>query len=113
MKIVIVGNGKIGSKLTSLLVKENHDVIVIDNKPEALAKTLNTQDAMCIEGNGATVDVLKEAGVGKAGMLIATTTNDELNMLCCLIAKKLGVKKLFQELEIQNISSRLTLSKKK
>lgn len=93
MKIVIVGNGKIGSKLTSLLVKENHDVTVIDNKPEALTKTINTQDAMCIEGNGATVDVLNEAGVGKAGMLIATTVNDELNMLCCLIAKKLGVKK--------------------
>ena len=93
MKVVIVGNGKIGSKLTSLLVKENHDVTVIDNKTEALAKTLNTEDAMCIEGNGATAEIQLEAGVNKAEMLIATTTNDELNMLCCLVAKKLGVKK--------------------
>lgn len=93
MKVVVVGNGKIGNKLTSLLVKEDHDVTVIDNKIDALKKTLNTQDVMCVEGNGATVDVLMEAGANKAGLLIATTPFDELNMLCCLLAKKLGAKR--------------------
>lgn len=93
MNVVIVGNGKIGSKLTSLLVKENHDVTVIDRKVKALKKTMETQDVMCIEGNGATADVQTEAGVNKAGLLIATTPFDELNMMCCLIAKKLGAKR--------------------
>ena len=93
MKVVVVGNGKIGSKLTSLLVKEDHDVTVIDNDVAALKKSLNTQDIMCIEGNGATADVQMEAGVNKAGLLIATTPYDELNMMCCLIAKKLGAKR--------------------
>ena len=93
MKVVVVGNGKIGNKLSSLLVKEDHDVTVIDNKIDALKKTLNTQDVMCVEGNGATVDVLMEAGANKAGLLIATTPFDELNMLCCLLAKKLGTKR--------------------
>ena len=93
MKVVIVGDGKIGNNLASLLVEEDHDVTVIDCKAEALKKTLSSQDVMCIEGNGATAEVQIEAGVKKAGLLIATTPHDELNMLCCLIGKKLGAKK--------------------
>lgn len=93
MKVVIVGDGKVGNNLASLLVQEGHDVTIIDCKSEALKKTLNTQDVMCIEGNGATAEVQIEAGVKKAGLLIATTAHDELNMLCCLISKKLGAEK--------------------
>lgn len=93
MKVVIIGDGKIGSSLSALLVQEGHDVTVVDNKTEALKKSLNSQDVMCVEGNGATVEVQLEAGVNKAGLLIATTHYDELNMLCCMTAKKLGAKK--------------------
>lgn len=90
MKIVIIGNGKVGSNLSSLLVKEGHDITVIDNKAENLRKTQDTLDVMCIEGNGANAEVQLEAAVNKAGMLVATTPHDETNMLCCLIAKRLG-----------------------
>lgn len=90
MKVVIIGNGKVGSSLSSLLAKENHDVTVVDCKPEALRRTQFTQDIMCIEGNGATAATQKEAGADKAGLLIACTPYDELNILCCLIAKRLG-----------------------
>ena len=93
MKIVIIGNGKVGSNLAELLVTEGHDVTVVDCKAQALKKSQTTQDVMCIEGNGAAAEVLREAGVNKAGLVVATTQYDELNMLCCLIAKRLGAKR--------------------
>lgn len=93
MKIVIIGNGKVGSSLASALVGESHDITVIDSEEEHLRKIQNTLDVMCIEGNGATAEAQMEAGVKKAGLLIAVTPYDELNILCCLIGKRLGVKK--------------------
>lgn len=93
MKIVIIGSGKVGSNLSQSLSKEGHDITIIDCNTEALQKIQNTQDVMCIVGNGADVDTLLEASVEKTGLLIATTHHDELNILCCLIAKRLGAKK--------------------
>lgn len=93
MKIVIIGSGKVGRNLSSLLVGEGHDVTVIDQDPEAIKRIQDSLDVMCVEGNGATTSVQLEAGVNKAEILVATTPNDETNMLCCLIAKKLGAKK--------------------
>ena len=93
MRIVIIGNGKAGGNLAATLAGEGNDVTVIDINPKALAKTQNTVDVLCIEGNGVDADVQKEANVGKAGMVIATTPNDEVNLLCCLIAKRLGAAK--------------------
>lgn len=90
MKMVIIGNGKAGSSLASMLSNEGHDVTVIDINSSALEKTQNTEDVMCIEGNGIDKDVQKDAAVNKAGMVIAATHHDEVNLLCCLIAKKLG-----------------------
>lgn len=93
MKVVVIGNGKVGSNLSYALVGEGHDVTVVDHKAERLTKIQNALDVMCIEGNGATVETQLEAAVDKAGMLIATTPYDELNIMCCLIAKRLGAKK--------------------
>lgn len=93
MRVVIIGNGKAGSNLASTLAGEGHDVTVIDNNPKALKKTQDTEDVMCIEGNGVDADVQREASVNKAGMVIATTPYDEVNLLCCLVAKKLGAAK--------------------
>ncbi len=93
MKVVIIGNGKVGGSLSSALVNEGHDVTVVDREAEKLTKIQNTLDVMCIEGNGATIDTQMEAAVDKAGLLIAATPYDELNILCCLIGKRLGAKK--------------------
>lgn len=90
MNIVIVGDGKVGNTLTAHLSKEGHDVTVIDNRPESLAQTMNLQDVFCVEGNGMSYTVQMEAGVQKADLLIAATSRDETNMLCCMVAKKLG-----------------------
>lgn len=92
MKIVIVGDGKVGSTLMRQLAKEGHDIVIIDNKPEVLEQALNSYDVMTIEGNGAVYEVQKQAGVDKADLLVAATSSDELNMISCMVGKKMGVK---------------------
>ena len=90
MKIVIVGNGKVGNLLATQLCKEDHDIVVVDQRESALQHTVNTLDVIAVLGNGASYDVQMEAGVDSADLLIAVTNSDELNILCCLVAKKLG-----------------------
>ena len=92
MNIVIVGDGKVGFTLAAYLAQENHDVTIVDQDAAALEKASETLDVMCVRGNGANVRTLLEAGVDEADVLIAVTTNDEMNMVCCLAAKQLGAK---------------------
>ncbi len=92
MKIIIVGGGKVGYTLAQHLVTEEHDIVLIDNDADVLNHADETLDIMCIKGNGASVEILKEANVSDADLLIAVTDGDELNMICCVIGKKLGAK---------------------
>ena len=90
MKIIIVGNGKVGYAIAAEMAKENHDIVMVDSASAALHKADSTLDIMCVEGNGASISVLIEAGVRGADLVIAVTDKDETNLVCCLIAKKLG-----------------------
>ncbi len=90
MKIVIVGDGKVGYALTEQLSREGHDITVIDQDTEVLQRLVETLDVLVIGGNGASLEVQREAEVGKSDLLIAVTTADEINLLCCILAKKLG-----------------------
>lgn len=90
MKIIIVGNGKVGYAIASQLAGERHDIVMVDDSAAALNKAENALDVMCIEGNGASIRVLKEAGAQAADLVIAVTNLDDTNLLCCFIAKKLG-----------------------
>ncbi len=92
MKIVIVGDGKVGATLAEQLSGEDHDITVIDRRAEALRQTSELLDVMVVEGNGATLEVQLEAGVDSADLVIAVTSTDELNLLACLIAKKAGAR---------------------
>ena len=92
MKVVVIGNGKVGENLSAALVGEGHDVTIVDSDPACLTRAQNTLDVMCIEGNGATMEAQLEAAVDKAGLCIAATPYDELNILACLIAKRLGAR---------------------
>jgi len=92
MKIIIVGNGKIGNTLARQLANENHDLVLVDNSREALQRAEDSLDLMCVEGNGASISTLMEAGARTADLVIAVSNYDEVNIVCCLIAKKLGVK---------------------
>ncbi len=90
MKIIIVGFGKVGATLTEQLCAEDHDVVVIDLQGNKLETAQSNFDVMTVQGNGASFNVQIEAGVEDADLFIAVTASDELNLLCCLIAKKAG-----------------------
>jgi len=90
MKVVIMGEGTVGYALAERLAREDHDIVVIDTNPNVLSNAQESLDVMTVEGNGASVEVLNEAGVGTSDLLIATAYADELNLLSCLTAKKLG-----------------------
>lgn len=90
MKIIIVGCGKVGTTLAEQLSREQHDITLIDTDGDALQTLSDSIDVMCVNGNGAIYQVQMEAGIQDADLMIATTNSDELNMLCCMIAKKAG-----------------------
>ena len=92
MRIVVVGDGKVGYTLSEQLSTEGHDIVVIDNRIKALQNSTNSLDVMTVEGNGASHTVQLEAGVDKADLLIAATGTDEVNLISCIVAKKLGAK---------------------
>ena len=90
MKIIIVGCGKVGVTLAQKLNRENHDITLIDRNSDVLRSVTDSIDVMSVTGNGAIFQTQMEAGIREADLMIATTNSDELNMLCCLIAKKAG-----------------------
>jgi len=90
MKIIVVGCGKVGLTLVESLVKEHHDVIVVDNDAAVVEDVRNAYDVIALVGNGTDVDNLREVGVDKAELFIAVTGSDEINMLACFAAKRLG-----------------------
>ena len=92
MKIVIVGCGKIGSAIIASLVKEGHDIVAVDRNQTFVNNITNIYDVMGLCGNGADSDILREAGVETAELFVAVTGSDELNMLSCFLARKLGAK---------------------
>ena len=90
MNIIVVGCGKIGTTVLESLVAEGHNVTAVDNRPLALVDITNIHDVMTVCGNGADCETLEEAGVADADLVVASTGSDEVNMLCCHIAKRLG-----------------------
>ena len=90
MNIIIVGCGKVGDALAENLSKEGHNLTVVDTKEENVEKICLKYDIMGVTGNGSSYSVLMEAGLEDADLMIAVTDSDEVNLLCCLIAKKRG-----------------------
>lgn len=90
MNIIIIGCGKVGLTLAELLSAEKHDVVLVDESPQKLSSIPEDIDALRVLGNGASINTQIDAGVETADILIAVTGSDELNLLCCLIAKKAG-----------------------
>ncbi|MBR5561961.1 MAG: Trk system potassium transporter TrkA [Clostridia bacterium] len=92
MHIIIVGLGKLGMTMTKQLVNEGHSVSVVDTNNDKLTNAVDAYDVMGVWGNGATVETLEEAGASKAKLIIAATASDEMNILCCLIANRMGTE---------------------
>ena len=93
MNIVIVGAGKVGETLIGNLVHEKHNVTIVDSDYEIIDSIVNRYDVMGVVGNGLERSVLIQAGVDKTDMLIACTSRDEMNILCCVLAKKIGAQR--------------------
>lgn len=89
-RIIIVGCGKVGATLVGQLSKEGHDITIIDTNSSIVSDIAGAYDIMGITGNGASFTTLIEAGIENADLLIAVTDSDELNLLCCTLAKAFG-----------------------
>jgi len=109
MRILVVGDGKIGHTLAEHLAREAHDVVIVDRSDEVLQRSEDTLDVLCVRGNGANAATLVDAGADKADILIAATAGDETNMLCCLIAKRLGTKYTIARIRDPEYNESLTL----
>ncbi len=92
MKIIIVGGGNVGKTIIESMLKEKHEVILVDNDPAVVGNVTNLYDVMGICANGTEYEKLLEAGADKADLFIAVTGSDELNMLSCFAAKKIGAR---------------------
>ncbi len=90
LKIIIVGCGKIGTTLTEKLSAEGHDITIIDRNAKILHTVAEMYDVMGIVGNGASYSVQEEADIENTDLIIAVTDSDELNLLCCIVAKRAG-----------------------
>ena len=111
MKIVLVGAGKTGIAILDQLEKEKHDITVVDVNEGALVTCGQVYDVMTVVGNAMEIEVLKNAGVPDADLMIATTLSDESNLLICLLAKKLGVNNTIARVRNPDLSEEMNLIK--
>jgi len=113
LKVIIIGAGKVGIQIAQTLLSENHDVIIVDKREEIKQDLDSHLDIMTIIGNGANVRVLEQAGIRNAGMLIAVTQSDEVNMIACITAKQFEVKKTIARIRNSEYMYEDSLSKEK
>ena len=92
MYIVIVGDGKVGHSLAAQLVAEGHHVTIVERSDQVLQRNQDQLDARYVKGNGVSIEALQEADIQRADIAIAVTLSDEINMLVCLTAKRLGAR---------------------
>lgn len=90
MKIILVGGGKVGTALARQLSEEDHNVTIVDTNKARVEHLTESYDVLGIVGNGSSITTLAEAGIEDADVFIAVTGSDELNLLCCMFAKKAG-----------------------
>jgi len=109
MNIIVVGDGQVGYTLAEYLSRDGHDVTIVDKNRHALQKASETLDVLCVMGSGANLRTLVEAGAETADIIIAATTNDEMNMVCCLAAKQLGARYTIARIRDPEYTESLTM----
>lgn len=92
MNIIIIGDGKVGSTLAKVLSKEGNNITIIDKNANVLNQNSEDLEVIFVEGSGLNIQTLHEADVMNADLVIAVTNQDEINMICCLYAKRMGAK---------------------
>ena len=94
MKIIIAGGGVVGRSVASLLTEEGHDITIIDRNAETVRQIADEIDVFCVQGSATNPEVLREAGIEGADLLLAATQTDEVNMLCGVSGRRLGAAKV-------------------
>ncbi len=93
MKITVIGAGKVGMEITRRLYEEGHDLVLIEKDENKLDRIQGRLDVLAIRGSGSSAKVLKSPDVAGSDLMVAVTNSDEVNMIACMTAKKLGVAK--------------------
>ncbi len=101
MRIVIAGAGEVGTHLAKMLSNEKHDIVVIDHREEMLRNIASTCDLLTISGNADSLDTLKEANIKKAELYIAVTESESVNLLSCIVSKRMGAQKTIARINNQ------------
>ena len=109
MKIVVIGDGKVGRTIIEHMSREGHEIVVVDKNPKVVDQIVDIFDVMGICGSGTSYETLKEAGVKKADVVIATTSSDEINLLTCVVAKSLGAKSTIARVRSHEYSEQVEL----
>ncbi len=112
MNIIIVGLGKLGMTMIKQLVNEGHSITAVDLNSDRLTSAVNSYDIIGVCGNGATCEILETAGASKATLIIAATASDEMNILCCLIANKMGTEHTIARVRNPDYAKQLPFLKK-
>ncbi|MEW5899588.1 MAG: Trk system potassium transporter TrkA [Bacillota bacterium] len=111
MKITIIGAGKVGLEITRRLVDEGHDLVVIDREEAKVARIEEELDVLAFRGNGASALTLKNCGVAESDLVVAVTNSDEINMIACLIARRLGVPRTIARVRDPDYTGDFRISK--
>ena len=111
MKIVVIGIGKVGYVLLKELSQEGHDLVAVDRSASLLHLCQDKLDVATVTGNGASLEVLEEAGVADADLTVAVTDSDEVNLLCCLVAHKLGCSNVVARVRNPEYDRQMSLMK--
>ena len=112
MRIVIVGGGKVGFAIASQIAREGHDITLVDENREHVTSLSEELDILVLQGNGASLEAQRAAGVEDSDLLIAATPYDELNLLCCILARRLGCPNTIARVRNHEYAEQLYLLKK-
>ena len=111
MKVIVIGDGKVGRAIVEHACQEGHEVIVIDKNSAVVEELVNQYDVMGMCGNGASYEIQKSAGVANADLVVAATSSDETNILSCLVAKNLGAKSTIARVRSYEYNNQINLFK--
>lgn len=111
MKITIIGAGKVGLEITQRLSDEGHDIVVIDRDEAKLNKIQEKIDVLTVKGSGSSTQLMRDCGIGDSDLLVAVTNSDEINMIACMTAKRLGVSRTIARIRDPEYARDLIISK--
>ncbi|WP_027364593.1 Trk system potassium transporter TrkA [Desulfotruncus alcoholivorax] len=111
MQITIIGAGKVGKEIATRLLHEGHDLIIIDKDETRLQKIEEDYDCLCIRGSGSAAKILSSNVIASSDLLIAVTNSDEVNMIACMTAKRIGIPRAIARIRDPHYSKNLIISK--